>query len=513
MEQLEAREVFSLGALGGLDCLPGLWTPTTTDTSSLASADKISPQQPTLTAKLVKGIEGTNLHDRINITRDGKNAVKVKIRSYTDPSYMNNSLVTTQQYSLANNTDFYGKLFVNGHEGNDMINVSWRVKFDTLIYGGRGHDKIYGSSGNNEIYGGQGNDRIHGRRGNDTIYGGHGNDKIYGGSGNDKLKGDFGNDHIWGDKGEDVIHGGTGHDRLYGGQHDDIIFGDPDQPYSDAQLQLAKKLGKEPADLWPAQFTIYGNDRIEGGSGHDKLYGGADNDTIDGGSGQDIITGGAGNDKLQGGAHTDKIWGGAGNDLIKGGSDFSVGDILHNVSLWLSGQSTSGAGDVLHGGAGNDTIHGDSGNDKIYGGAGNDLLRGGSGSDQLHGDKNHSGDTSNSVGNDKLYGDQGSDYLYGDAGHDYLQGDAGADYLYGQEGNDKLNGGSGGDELVGGFGNDKLWGGSELPWRRDQLWGDYKNYVTGSGTDTFYKGWRDVVNDKESKDTVNNWRWWKGSPF
>ena len=313
MEQLEAREVFSLGSLG---CLPGPWVPAARDTSNLASPANIShPPTQTTTAVKTITIEGTNLHDKIKITPHGKGKVKVKIQSYTDPSYKSNSLVNTQQYSLTNNKDFYGKLFVNGQRGNDTIDVDWRVKFDTLIKGGRGHDKIYGGSGNNEIHGG------------------HGNDKIYGRSGDDVLKGDFGDDQIWGDNGNDEIHGGTGHDRLYGGRHKDTIYGDPDQPYSDAQVQLAKTIGKKPSDLWPAKFTIYGNDHIEGGSGDDVLHGGADNDTIKGGGDNDKIWGGSGHDTINGGSGWDNIWGGSGDDKLQGGYDYSTDNLWGDEPL------------------------------------------------------------------------------------------------------------------------------------------------------------------------------------
>ena len=524
MEQLEAREVFSLGSIS---CLPGPWVPAARDTSNLASAANISHQPNTAKANVVKTIEGTNLHDRIKITRYGKDAVRVKIQSYTNPSYKSYSLVKTQQYSLTNNQDFYGKLFVNGHRGNDTIDVSWRVKFDTLIKGGRGNDKIYGSSGNNEIHGG------------------HGNDQILGGSGDDVLKGGFGNDKIWGKNGNDVIHGGTGHDWLYGGRHNDTIYGDPDQPYSDAQLQLAKKLGKKPADLWPAKFTIYGNDYIEGGSGEDHLYGGADNDTIKGGGDNDVIKGNSGNDKIWGGSENDyieggsghdklygdsgadEIHGGIGNDLIKGGSNFRVGAFLDDLADWwkslddlfdvdkdsnLSEEKklqkvatlpTSVSDfDRLFGDAGHDTIHGDSGHDWIDGGIGNDNLYGDQGGDVLLG----------GAGNDNIWGGSGNDYIAGGENNDTLNGDSGKDVIFGNDGDDKLNGGAQPDYLIGGNGSDKLWGGAEPRGRQDVLWGD-EPLIGGSYTDTFYKGWWDKIEDKEKKDTVKKWRWYWGSPF
>ena len=526
MEQLEAREVFSFGPFGGLGCLPGSFTPAAIDTSTW--------------------IEGTGLHDRITIKAHGKNAVAVTIQSYKNPAYMNNSLFKTQHLNLTNNQDFYGKLRVNGHNGNDTIDVWSNVNFDTLIKGGNGNDVIYGGKGNDEIHGGRGNDRIHGHRGNDTIYGDRGHDKIYGGSGDDVLKGGFGNDTIKGENGNDVIHGGTGHDRLYGGRHNDTIYGDPDQPYSDAQLQLAKKLGKKPADLWPAKFTIYGNDYIEGGSGEDHLYGGADNDTIKGGgdndvikgnsgndniwggSGNDVIEGGNGHDKLYGDSGADEIRGGIGNDLIKGGSNFRVGALWDDLKDWdkalddLFGKNKDSDlsekaklqkvatlptnvddFDLLFGDAGDDTIHGDSGRDWIDGGIGNDNLYGDQGRDVLLG----------GAGNDNIWGGSGNDYIAGGENNDTLNGDSGKDVIYGNDGDDKLNGGAQPDYLIGGYGSDKLWGGAEPPrGRKDVMWGD-EPLVGGSYADTFYKGWWDKIEDKGGKDTVKNWRWYWGSPF
>ncbi|EXU80948.1 type 1 secretion target domain protein [Comamonas aquatica DA1877] len=63
-------------------------------------------------------------------------------------------------------------------------------------------------------------------------------------------------------------------------------------------------------------------------------------------------------------------------------------------------------------------------------------------------------------GNDKLYGGEGNDILYGQGGNDELYGGNGDDKLYGGTGNDKLDGGAGNDWLLGGRGDDILTGGA-----------------------------------------------------
>ena len=57
-----------------------------------------------------------------------------------------------------------------------------------------------------------------------------------------------------------------------------------------------------------------GNDRLNGNSGNDRLFGGNGNDILNGNANDDQLYGGNGDDRLFGGANKDKLFGGAGKD-------------------------------------------------------------------------------------------------------------------------------------------------------------------------------------------------------
>lgn len=62
---------------------------------------------------------------------------------------------------------------------------------------------------------------------------------------------------------------------------------------------------------------------LRGGSGDDRLFGGAGNDKLTGGSGEDALYGRAGNDWIFGGRDDDVIYGGPGDDRLVGNSGFN----------------------------------------------------------------------------------------------------------------------------------------------------------------------------------------------
>ena len=114
------------------------------------------------------------------------------------------------------------------------------------------------------------------------------------GPGPDKLVGTVLNDLICGLGGADNIKALAG---------DDTVFGDQCNA-------IARALASATGD---------GNDRIDGGSGDDTLYGAGKNDSLIGGSGGDKLYGGSGNDVLTGGPGDDRLEGGSGHDVLKGG--------------------------------------------------------------------------------------------------------------------------------------------------------------------------------------------------
>ncbi len=205
---------------------------------------------------------------------------------------------------------------------------------------------------------------IYGRGGNDHIiagyYAGWGGSAIYGGDGDDliDLTGAGYGPSAYGDAGDDTIIGGNSYERIDGGT---------------------------------------GNDKLYGNYGFDTLIGGDGDDLLDGGNFDDNLDGGIGNDILYGAGDLDTIKGGAGDDIIYGDQS-PLGS--------ANGLSPSRNDDVLSGDDGNDTIYGDWGNDQIDGGAGDDTLDGGTGQDSMKG----------GTGNDIFYVDNAGDTVTENAG-------------------------------------------------------------------------------------------------
>ncbi|MGB3816656.1 VCBS domain-containing protein, partial [Achromobacter pulmonis] len=167
-----------------------------------------------------------------------------------------------------------------------------------------------------------------------------------------------------------------------------------------------------------------GNDIINGGAGHDIIFG----DTLN-------TDGNVLNWSSVGGRPTDLVQGSGLKALqvfleMRDGHAPSNGDLYqyikdHHADFNLT-DDPRGGDDTIHGGTGDDIIYGQGGNDTLYGDDGNDILYGG-------------------AGDDKLYGGDGNDVLHGGSGNDTLEGGAGNDLLIGGKGDDILIGGAGSD--------------------------------------------------------------------
>jgi Ca2+-binding RTX toxin-like protein len=210
---------------------------------------------------------------------------------------------------------------------------------------------------------------------------------------------------------QDKIQGGSGNDTLFGRDGDDVLSGGSGKGYSD------KVGGASNGD-------------------HDRLFGGAGNDTLSGMSGDDVVSGGRGDDVLFGNSGNDTVTGGQGHDILSGGRG----------SDWLSG------------GSGDDQVYGNSGNDYIVADAGNDLIVGGSGWDtidfsgaQRSVSVNLNSHRASGFGQDKIVG---IEEVVGSKFDDKLTGDHGSNALFGGDGDDILRGGQGRDVLDGGEGRD-----------------------------------------------------------
>jgi Ca2+-binding RTX toxin-like protein len=272
------------------------------------------------------------------------------------------------------------------------------------------------------------------------------------------------------------LDGGAGHDKLYGGAGDDQLLGGS------------------------------GNDRLYGGTGDDLLLGGTGNDRLSGNEGQDRLDGGSGNDLVDGGPDADRMTGGDGDDVL-------VVDHLHDVALENARGPDGGGDDVLQIGDGF-ADHLPAGVDSVTFVFSSELgaaLPGEAASYRqqvgleiehvtLTGDADH--DVIGDAGDNRIFGNSGDNALFGGGGDDLLKGGAGSDHLEGGSGRDRLDGGEGDDILAGGSGADKLYGGDgddilEGGRGADLLYGQ-------DGDDTYSIGLSDSAMDWISDDAGRN---------
>ena len=415
--------------------------------------------------------------------------------------YLDDSAYVGTYWTLTGIDPVYGSVSIHGPQLDYTLYTYTTASADAppqddvteLLYGDAGDDLISGSMDADYIDGGNDNDLLYGNSGNDFMFGGQGIDFAFGGDGNDLIDGGTEADELVGGYGNDAIYGGAGNDDLTG--------------------DLLALQGTDPlAPPASTDFSLMGDDMLDGGAGNDKLWGGGGADMLLGGEdddelvgdgigtpsdyeGVDILDGGAGNDKLWGNGKGDVLYGGSGSDTIEGDSS-NIPDADHGD-------------DYIDGGTGNDYLIGQGGKDTLYGGEGDDTLFGDS--DQVsiafHGD-------------DYLDGGDGNDELQGGDSNDTLMGGAGDDVLFGENGNDALNGGSGDDQLIGGDGDDTLDGGAGS----DGLWGDAGNDTLigtgglkgadgvytggdalygGEGDDIYYAQAGDVIDDTQGNNVIN----------
>lgn len=309
----------------------------------------------------------------------------------------------------------------------------------------------------------------------DSLFDGAGNDYVESGGGNDRLTVDRGGDNvIKAGPGLDWVRAGNGNDVIEGGAGRDVLMGGGG---NDAIYQNEKADFDEvlaQSEAGPHEEAAL----IDGGDGNDVVFGGASNDFLTGAGGEDVLVGGAGNDNIYGDLTSSSS--GTAWYIVRERSASGFSTTYYNMSLGSSNTP------------GNDRIWGGTGEDWINGGGGNDYIDGGADNDAMYGDG----------GADVLFGGEGSDYMEGD-GHDDFNAmerapapEHGNDYVNGEGGNDKIWGGLGDDEIVGGSGDDTLMGdmpesafGSALHGRdllsgddgNDRLWGQGNNDVLSGG--------------------------------
>ncbi|TXH94788.1 MAG: hypothetical protein E6Q73_15710, partial [Pseudorhodobacter sp.] len=226
------------------------------------------------------------------------------------------------------------------------------------------------------------------------------------------------------------VEGGQGHDQIYGGDGADLIRGDI-RTCNPATYASGPGTTPTTASFTNAS-TLTVNVYWIDGSGTPQFYG-----TI------------APGQTYSGGTYAEHNW--MLTDAATGAYlTVYEGGLNQNVTF------TNDFNDSIYGGQGADTIYTDFGNDLVYAGTKDDQIFGGAGHDTVYGGwGNENADLG--AGNDSFgsWSDEGgNDTVYGGAGDDNIIGGGDNDLLYGGTGNDTLYGGAGSDSSYGGAGND-----------------------------------------------------------
>ena len=438
---------------------------------------------------------------------------------------------------------------LDGRSGDDELNGG--AGNDTLV-GGAGADRLAGGSGadwvsylgsnkgvtvdlsNGRSEGGHAEgdaiadvENVRGSGHADLLAGDGRANHLEGQGADDELRGNAGDDILDGGAGSDRLAGGAGADRLAGGAGEDVAAFEQSSAGVTVRLHSALLQGGEAeGDTFAAMVTVNYIDgdgeikqesvpdiehltgsahddtlagdsranRLEGGAGDDRLYGGpgGGDDLLRGGPGADALYGGTGNDDvMEGGAGADTLRGGPGADTVSytfsnagvvvrlkegtGERGHAEGDVIIDVeNLAGSAYNDSLVGDDeanhLAGSGGDDSLWGGAGDDTLEGGAGADRLFGGSGADWLSYLRSNAGVTVNlGDGTGKGGHAEGDAFeevenVLGSGYADTLTGDEAANRLDGRSGDDALDGGAGNDTLEGGSGADRLAGGSGADW-------------------------------------------------
>ena len=344
------------------------------------------------------------------------------------------------------------------------------------IFGMGGNDHIIAGYNAGNLYGGDGNDIIDARNSLSAT--------LDGGNGDDLIRTSIGLQVAYGGDGNDIIYGNH---RIFGGAGNDRIF-------VQSSVYQQEFRGGDGDDVITVELGFVQNAMIYGDAGNDRIIGNVGNDRMEGGAGDDLLIGGASNadQAFYSGRLSDyRIINDSANgqliiiDLRPGSPDGT--DVVRTVEQFqfLDGhrnlaQVTAVAVPPIQGTSGADTITttvSDPASIPLTTAQADVVYAGG--------------------GNDKVRGGGGNDWLYGDDGADSIAGDAGADTLYGGDGLDTLYSGSVSPGFTAPY--------YDAPYTAPRL--DTATEVDalygGAGNDRLFAGYGDTIDGGDGFDTLH----------
>ncbi|HAM70036.1 MAG TPA: hypothetical protein DCM86_00140, partial [Verrucomicrobiales bacterium] len=172
---------------------------------------------------------------RLNTGPNAQYRVVAAYNTDTDESYTV-AHVSTQGASETVTVSAFGytqtysgvlRIFADGGDGNDFIQLEPGIIVPADLHGGAGDDTLfYGGSATATLCGDDGNDTLvvgAASNGSNVLNGGAGDDKLQGGPGADTLNGGPGDDTLYGGPGNDTLVGGPGIDEVNGNEGDDTL--------------------------------------------------------------------------------------------------------------------------------------------------------------------------------------------------------------------------------------------------------------------------------------------------
>ncbi|MDB5506395.1 MAG: Cyclolysin [Devosia sp.] len=366
---------------------------------------------------------------------------------------------------------------------------------DNAIFGGEGNDLIEAREGEDSLFGGNGNDTLNGGAGVDFLDGGYNIDTVSylgtltqvvanlkddglnagaalgdvfsrienltGGNAGDRLTGDDGNNRIDGGGGVDQLRGGLGNDTYVISELGDKAYEANNQGTADlVESAITYDLAGQALE----NLTLTGVGIINGfgNSAANILRGNGQNNRLDGKTGIDQLYGGLGNDTFVITELGDKAFE-ANNqgtaDLVESAITYDLsGQALENLTLTGGGVINgfgNSAANILRVNGQNNRLDGKTGIDQLYGGLGNDTFVITELGDKAY-EANNQGtaDLVESAITYDLSGQALENLTLTGVGIINGFGNSAANILRGNGQNNRLDGKTGIDQLYGGLGND-----------------------------------------------------------
>jgi Ca2+-binding RTX toxin-like protein len=213
---------------------------------------------------------------------------------------------------------------VRAGAGDDRVLLRGEPRYEAIIAGEAGDDRLRAIGESARLLGGEGRDVLVGSAAGDVLLGGRGPDRVYGGPGVDQLSGDAESDEprIEGRAGNrhaasDLLDGGRGIDQA---------------TWHERRASVVVDLAAGRGGRGGTEDALRSIESASGGSGRDVLRGDGGSNSLEGGAAADVLEGRGGRDVIDAGSSTPAFDGGP-DDRVDAVSCGTGADLVFDLSL------------------------------------------------------------------------------------------------------------------------------------------------------------------------------------